>query len=129
MAETLYELIQKPFVQVLFFLLLTILSFFTFSPKNADQAWTMAGFIFIGFMLVNSLLICFASNGWIYFFLSLGYSVLYLLGVAMLMPTMIRLLKIEGTAESGMIFIFIIYHPAFLLVMMFLKWAYLKFVQ
>lgn len=126
MTEMIFELLQRPFVQVLLFILLTILSVFISGPKNADNTWVIAGYVFIGFMLVNSILICFASNSWSYFFISLGFSVLYLVSISIIIPAIIKVLKIEGSAESAMIFIFIIYHPVFLLFMLFLKWAYFK---
>ena len=123
----LFELLQKPFIQVLLFLLLTILAVFIAGPKNADNTWNIAGIVFICFMLVNALLICTVSNSWSYFFYSLLFSVLYLASIAILMPVLIKILKIDGSAESAMIFIFIIYHPVFLLLMLFLKWTYGKF--
>lgn len=127
MIEMIVELIQKPFVQVLLFILLTILSVFIIGPKTADKTWTVAGLVFIGFMIVNSVLICTSSHSWSYFFYSLGFSVLYLMSVAIIIPALIKLLKIEGSAESSMIFIFIIYHPLLLLLVIFLKWTYFKF--
>lgn len=126
MTEIILEFIQKPFVQVLFFILLTLLSIFIIGPKTADKTWTIAGVVFIGFMMVNAVFICTAYNSWSYFFYSVGFSVVYLLSIAVIVPALIKLLKIEGSAESAMIFIFIIYHPLSLLLMVFLKWAYLK---
>lgn len=122
----LFELLQKPFVQVLFFLVITILAIFIISPKNADNTWNAAGVVFIGFMLVNSILICTVTNSWSYFFYSLGFSLLYIACIAILIPALIKILKIEGSAESAMVFIFILYHPLFLLLMLLLKWGYGK---
>jgi hypothetical protein len=126
MTEMTIELLQKPFIQALFFILITIISVFIIGPKDADNTWIIAGYIFIGFMLINSILICTVSNSWNYFFHSLGFSALYLMSVGIIIPASIKLLKIEGSAESAMIFIFIIYHPVLLLFMLFLKWAYFK---
>jgi hypothetical protein len=126
MTEMIVELLQKPFIQALFFILITILSVFIIGPKDADSTWVIAGYIFIGFMLVNSILICTVSNSWSYFFYSLGFSALYLVSIGIIISTSIKLLKIEGSAESAMIFIFIIYHPVLLLFMLFLKWVYFK---
>jgi len=127
MTETIIELLQKPYIQALLFILLTILSIVIIAPKNADKTWSIAGFVFIGFMLLNSVLICTVSNSWTYFFYSLGFSVLYLLSIAIIIPSLIKLLKIEGSGESAMIFIWIIYHPILLLVVLSLKWTYGKF--
>lgn len=126
MTATIFELLQKPFLQVLLFLLLTILSVFISKPGNADATWVRAGYGFIGFMLVNSILICTVPESWSYFFYSLGFSVAYFLCVGILVSVIIKILKLEGTEESAMIFLFIIYHPVFLLVMLFFKWVYFK---
>jgi hypothetical protein len=126
MTEMIFELLQKPFVQMATFVLLTIPAVFIIGPKNADHVWTIAGFIYIGFIFVNSILICTVSNSWNYFFFSLGFSVLYLVSVSIIITTLIKLLKIEGSGESAMTFLFIIYHPVFLLFVLFLKWAYYK---
>lgn len=126
MIQTLFEILQKPFAQVVLFILLTILFVFIIGPKNADSTWNIAGIVFIGFMLVNAMFICVVPNSWSYFLYSLGFSVLYLLSIAILIPALIKVLKMNGSEESAMIFIFIIYHPAFLLFMLFLKWAYFK---
>ena len=120
------ELLQKPFIQVLVFLLLTIISISIIGPKNTENTWNVAGIIFIVFMIVNAIVICFAAHHWTYFFYSLGCSVLYLISIAVIIPIMTKLLKIEGAGESAMIFIYIIYHPVFLLFMLFLKWVYVK---
>ena len=126
MAETFAALLQKPFIQAAFFLLLTIPSILIIGPKTADKAWLIAGLVFIGFMLTNALYIAFISDTWRYFFYSLGGSVVYLCVIAVLMPALLKALSIEGSAESAMVFISIIYHPVFLLLVVFLKWAYVK---
>jgi hypothetical protein len=126
MTARLFELFQNPFVQVLLFVLLTVMLVVIYRPKNSDKTWVLAGLVFIGFMFINSIGICTAHNVWTYFFYSLGYSMLYLVSIAVVVPVLIKILKIEGTSESAMIFIFIIYHPFFLLIMGFLKWAYFK---
>ncbi len=126
MAEALFELLQKPFVQFLLFIPLTILAVLVFGSKNTESTWTVAGFVFIGFVVLNSIFIFFATNHWSYFLYSLGFSVLYLTTIAILLPLLIKILKIEGSGESAMVFIFIIYHPVCLLLLMFLKWVYLK---
>ena len=126
MTELIFEILQKPYAQALLFLLLTVLFVFIIGPKSTEHVWSIAGIIFIGFMLVNSMYICFASNSLSYFFYSLLFSILYIGCVAVLLTVLIKLLKTDGSDEGAMIFIFIIYHPAFLLFVLFLKWAYLK---
>lgn len=124
---TIFELLQKPFVQLLLAMLLTILFISILGPKNTDHTWNIAGLVYIGFMIINSILICTVSNSWRYFFYSLGFSIVYLVCISMIVPAITKFLKIEGSAESAMIFISFIYHPVLLLAMIFLKWAYLKF--
>lgn len=126
MTEMIFEILQKPFVQMLFFLCLTILSVLIIKPKNCDKTWNIAGIVFIGFILANSLLICTVSNNWTYYFSSILFSLLYLIIISIIIPALIKLLKIEGSGESAMIFITIIYHPVCLLMMLFLKWTYFK---
>ncbi len=126
MTEIIFELLQKPFVQMLLFLCLTILSVLIIKPKDCDKTWNIAGIVFIGFILVNSILICIATNSWSYFFYSILFSLLYLIIISILIPALINLLEVEGSGESAMIFLFIIYHPVCLLLMLFLKWAYFK---
>jgi hypothetical protein len=126
MKESIFELIQKPFIQFLISISLTILLILFIGNKSAEKTWTLAGLFFIGFIVINSIIICTIPNTWTYFFYSLGFSVLYLICVAVLIPFLIKKMNIEGSGESGMIFIFIIYHPLFLLFVLFLKWLYLK---
>lgn len=124
---TIFELLQKPFVQLLLAMLLTILFISILGPKNTDHTWNIAGLVYIGFMIINSILICTVSNSWRYLIYSLGFSIVYLVCISMIVPAITKFLKIEGSAESAMIFISFIYHPVLLLAMIFLKWAYLKF--
>src|SRR6478735_949525 len=102
MVTTIFELLQRPLVQALLFLLLTILSVFIFRPKDSDNTWVRAGYGFIGFMLVNSILICTVPESWSYFFYSLGFSIAYLLCIGILVSAIIKILKLEGTEESSM---------------------------
>ncbi|UXP30607.1 hypothetical protein N6H18_09595 [Reichenbachiella agarivorans] len=126
MTSTILELLQRPFVQYSLFVVLTILSILLTIPKNADTTWILAGYIFIGFIVVNSIFLGFAAHNWSYILYSLGFSILYLASIAGIVPGLIKLLKIEGSDESAMIFIFVIYHPISLLCMMGLKWIYFK---
>ncbi len=127
MTEITVEWLQRPYIQALLFILLTLLFVFIVRPKNADKTWSTAGLLFIVFMLVNSVLICTVSNSWSYFFYSLGCSVLYLGTIAIIIPFLTKILKIEGSGESAMVFIWIIYHPIVLLIVLSLKWTYFKF--
>lgn len=121
-----FELLQRPFVQGVLFVLVSILLTLVTGRKSAEQAWTLAGYVFMAFILVNSLLILAAGDAWRYFFYSLACSVLYLVCIAVSMPVLIKLLKMQGSEEAAMVFIYIVYHPLLLLLMVFLKWAFLK---
>ncbi|MDF2454770.1 MAG: hypothetical protein K0R51_763 [Cytophagaceae bacterium] len=128
MIETIVEPVKGPLIQALTFILLTVLAIFVFRPENTDKGWSLAGMVFIGFMAVNSVLLWLASDTWTYFFYSLGFSVLYLVCIAILLPALLKGLNIQGSAESAMVFIFIIYHPILLLVVLFSKWVYVEFL-
>lgn len=127
MIEILHTFSQKPFIQSLVFLFVTLCGIVFLNPKNVDNAWNIAGLVFIAFIVVNAVCIWFADNRMHYFFYSLGFSVFYLACIAILLPIGIRLLNIEGSGESAMVFIFILYHPVLLLMVLFVKWGVEKF--
>lgn len=124
MMAFIYELFQKPGIQLLFFILLTIVVVLVIKPENSDKAWSIAGYIYLSYMLINTILICTVPDHWNYFFYSLGFSVLYLLCISPLVPALIKILKIEGPEDNAMMFIYILYHPVLLLFALLLKWAY-----
>lgn len=125
MVEMMFNLLQRPFVQASAGVVLSLLAVFIIRPKTADKTWLIAGLLFIGFMLVNSAFMIMAPHPWIYFFSSLGCSALYLLAIGIVLPALVKILNIEGSGESAMVFIFILYHPVGLLLVLFLKWLYL----
>ncbi len=128
MGLTLFEWLQKPFHQLLLFIPITLVCFLVTRQVKVDSAWTLAGLVYACFILVNSIFICFAEKPWYYFLISLGVSVLYIIIIGILLPFLIKLMKMEGTGESGMIFLIIIYHPLALVLAIFLKWLYLKVI-
>lgn len=119
-------MIIKPIYQALFFLLLTPISVLLFHPKNADNAWLIAAYHFIVFMVVNAGLLWFDDAPWRYFFHSIGFAVAYLLVIAIVMPILINQMQLKGSGESAMAFLLLIYHPIALLLIIMMKWAYFK---
>ncbi|MEQ8417104.1 MAG: hypothetical protein RIB71_21660 [Imperialibacter sp.] len=126
MGLTLFEWFQKPLYQLLFFIPLTFIVLVLVRPVKADNAWVISGIVYGCFLVVNTVLIGFADKPWYYFLISLGFSILYLITIGVLIPALIKVMKMEGSGESAMIFLLIIYHPLALMLMMFLKWAYFK---
>ncbi len=121
-------LIRQPLYQAIAFILISIPAVFALSPKNADGAWLIAAFCYLGFLIINTVVLWFTPQAWKYFFHSISYSVAYILIIAFMMPVIIKLLKLGGPQESAMAFLFIIYHPISLLIVMFAKWIYLKII-
>jgi hypothetical protein len=126
MSLTLQAFIGRPFFQAIFFILLSLVILPFARSKDANSVYTIAGILFAFFIITNCGMVCFVPKVWPYFFYSMLFSLAYLLIIAIIVPAYISLMKIEGSGESGMIFLIILYHPVLLLVMIFLKWIYLK---
>ncbi len=118
-----YLLLLKPAYQALLFLLLTPILLLVLQPKNADTAWTIASYLFILFLLINSGLLWLDERPWRYFFYSIGSALGYLLFIAILMPVLLRALQLKGSGESAMTFLVLIYHPFALLLVLLVKWT------
>lgn len=118
------DFIHPPLYQLIFFVLLTAVSVPFFKNKDANRIWNIAGLFYIGFILTNSVLAWFAEASWVYFFTSLGCSLLYIVIIGILISVFIRLLKLNGSGETAMIFIYIIYHPILLLLVIGVKWVF-----
>jgi hypothetical protein len=119
-----YSLIQQPAYQALLFLLLTPLIIFVIRPKSADTAWLIAVCTFVLFLIVNAGLLWFDDSPWRYFFYSIGFTVGYLLFIAIIMPVLLRILRLESSGESAMAFLIFIYQPIALLLVMLAKWIF-----
>jgi hypothetical protein len=117
-----YLFIQKPAYQVLLFLLLTPILIFVIQPKSADKAWVIAAYTFGVFLIVNAGLLWFDDRPWRYFFYSIGFAVGYLLFIAIIMPGLLRVLRLESSGESAMAFLILIYQPFALLLVILVKW-------
>jgi hypothetical protein len=117
-----YLFIQKPAYQALLFVLLTPLVILILQPKRADTAWLIAAFTFGLFLMVNAGLLWFDDSPWRYFFYSIGFAVLYLLVISVVMQGMLKALHVEGSGESAMAFLILIYQPFALLFVMLAKW-------
>lgn len=126
MTIAMHEYFGKPFIQILFFIFLSVIIIVFSRPKDANAVYTIAGIVYIVFILVNSFYVFFIPNMWTYFFYSMLFSLLYLLIISIILPGYINLAKIAGSGESGMIFLVIMYHPLAVLFVIFLKWIYLR---
>ncbi len=116
------EYLTKPYSHCVVFLVLTFLILVLIRPKDANVMYTIAGVVYVFFILTNSVLIYFTENSWSYFFISLLFSVIYILAFSVLSSLYVRLADVDGSGESGMIFLVIIYHPVALLLVMGMKW-------
>ena len=123
-----YLLIQRPVYQALIFLLLTPLFVFVIQPKTADMAWNIAAYTFFLFLIVNAALLWFDDSPWRYFFYSIGFAIGYLLVIAIMMQGLLKVLRLEGSEESSMAFLILIYQPFALLLVMLAKWVVTKWV-
>lgn len=123
---TFLSILQKPIYQLLIIQALSVLAVLVYKPHGVNAAWTVIGLFYILFILVNSVFIWPATSPWQYFFISLGISILYLLISWMACSGLSRLLKLEGSGESSMLFLVIIYHPFTLIFIMLVKWVYGK---
>ena len=121
-----YLFMQKPAYQALLFLLLTPILIFVIQPKSADAAWTIAAYTFVLFLIVNAVLLWFDDSPWRYFFYSIGFAVGYLLVIAIMMQGLLKVLRLEGSEESSMAFLTLIYQPFALLLVMLAKWIVTK---
>lgn len=126
MDWNIFLLIQKPAYQALCFLLLTPILIFIIQPKSADSAWVIAAYAFVLFMIVNAGLLWFSDSPWRYLFYSIGFAIVYLLFIAIMMPGILKVLKLKDSEESAMAFLILIYQPFALLLVMLVKWIVTK---
>lgn len=122
MDWNMYLFLQKPAYQVLLFCLLTPILIFLIQPKSTDNAWLIAVCTYALFLIVNAGLLWFDDSPWRYFFYSIGLSVGYLLLIAIIMPGLLKMMKLEGSEENTMAFLILIYQPFALLLVMLAKW-------
>jgi hypothetical protein len=115
-------LLQNPAYQALLFLLFTPILIFLIRPKSAETAWTVAACAFGLFLIVNAGLLWLDDSPWRYFFYSIGVAVGYLVFIPIIIPGVLRVLKLKGSEESSMAFLILIYQPFALLFVMLVKW-------
>ena len=116
------DYLTKPYAHVVVFIVLTFAILVLVRPRDANALYTIAGVVYVLFVLTNSVLIYFVPNTWTYFFMSLLFSVIYIVVFSFLSSLYIRMADVDGSGESGMIFLVIIYHPIALLLVVFVKW-------
>jgi len=126
MDWTVYLLIQKPLYQAFIFLLLTPILVLVLHPKSADTAWLIAVYAFVAFLIVNAGMLWFDPSPWRYFFISLASAVGYILLIAIIMPGVLKILRLQSPQESAMAFLIVIYQPIALLLVMLVRWIATK---
>ncbi|MES2730570.1 MAG: hypothetical protein V4714_02435 [Bacteroidota bacterium] len=127
MIEYVLYVSQRPVYQGLFFFLLAVLIIILLRPRNPNGTWNIAGVLYVLFILTNSVCILTVDTVWMYFLFSLLSSVLYLLLSSWVIAALIDWMGADGSGESSMIFLSIIYHPVLLLLVLFLQWAWQRF--
>lgn len=128
MGSILLNSIHRPWYQALFCIVLMLVLVAIIRPDKEDSLWVIAGLSFVLFMLLNSAMIWASPTQWTYFFLSLLISVAYLFVANVIVTGYVSSFNVKGSGESSMIFLVIIYHPFALLLVMFVKWLYFKFI-
>lgn len=118
--------IRGPHYQVILCLSIIILLFVIIRPAQLDRLWVIAGVLYLVFILINAISIWFADHVWSYFFYSLLISVLFLFVANGLVNLYSKLWQLEGSGESSMIFLVIIYHPVLLLAVMLVRWFFMR---
>lgn len=126
MDSNLYLLIQKPPYQAILFLLLTPILIVVLRPRSTDSAWLIAAYTFALFLMVNAGMLWFADSPWRYFFYSIGSAVGYLVLTAIMMPAVLKVLRLEGSGESATAFLILIYQPFALFLVMVARWIVTK---
>ena len=121
------DFIQKPWWQLVTFIVLTLLVLLALRTRSAETLWTTAGAIYVLFLLTNSVLIWKADHTWTYFFVSVGLSILYILLISGITSAYEAMIDLQGSGESGMIFLVVIYHPVALLAVITIKWLVQRF--
>jgi hypothetical protein len=121
-----YLIMQKPAYQALLFLLLTPILVFILQPRSVDTAWSIAAVTFGLFLIVNAGLLWFSDHPWRYFFYSIAFALGYLFVIAIIMPGLLKVLRLKGSGESAMAFLVLIYQPFALLLVMLVKWIVSK---
>jgi hypothetical protein len=80
----------------------------------------------VAFLLVNAGILWFDESPWRYFFYSIGAALGYILIIAVVMPGLLKILRLKSPEESAMAFLIVIYQPIALLFVMFAKWIVVK---
>jgi len=122
MILVLSEYISKPLYQGLFFLVFTFMILLLTKPSSADKTYTFSGILYGLFILTNTIFLFFTENTWTYFFYSSVFSLIYIFASYLISKIFIRLFNVNGSEESSMIFLAIMYHPPLLLICMFIRW-------
>ena len=126
MPDTVLQALHKPWYQASLLLALTVLLLIVVRPKQQDSLWLIAGLGYALFILVNAVAIWFSDSPWTYVLQSLLIAVLYLAAAAAVVTLFAPLLHAQGSGESAMVFLIIIYHPLALALVKLCQWLYLS---
>jgi hypothetical protein len=128
MGSILLQGIYKPMYQAIACVLVLLILYVIFRPNDEERVWVLAGVTYLLFILLNAVMLWFVPAHWTYFFMSLLISVAYLFVANLIVTGYTSSFNVKGSGESSMIFLVIIYHPFVLLLVIFAKWLYLKFI-
>jgi hypothetical protein len=116
--------VVRPYLQAAAFLVISLLALLIVRPREVNGAYTISGVIYALFIVVNCVMLFYVPKVWPYFLMSMLFSVLYIVAVALLIELYVRLFSASGDGESGMVFLVIMYHPLAALLAIFCRWAY-----
>lgn len=117
--------LHHPFYQFLLMQMFFVLVLIIVRPDQLEKVWVTAGVHYIVFILLNGVMCWFAKAVWMYFLYSMVFSVLFLLCTSGLINLYSNWKYVEGSGESSMIFLVIIYHPFVLLAVMLVRWVFI----
>jgi hypothetical protein len=118
--------VRKPAGQLTMFLAVTLIAELLAQTSDTSILWMIAGIIYAGFILTNSILISGADNVWGYFLYSLVISVVFVFISFGITAGYAAIIHAKGGNESSMVYLIIIYHPFAMLTVIFLRWLYAK---
>ena len=118
--------IFKPQWQAILFIVITAATLVILRSPDAERVWLVTAAGYAGFMVVNSVLIWFATKASRYFVISMLVSVLYIFAARAVILIFESSMELDGSDEAAMIFLIVIYHPVMLLGVMLARWVFTK---
>ena len=108
------KFISSPLLQTAVFIAVTILLNILLAfdgDTSSDSLYFTAGFVFMAYMLFNTIAMIFAKSYWKYLLFSLVSIVIYLTLSGLIVQIIIDAAGIEGSHEASIIFLVVIYYP------------------